>query len=404
MKNKLITLFILCWLSGNLFAQNGLTGTYSTSFGEIKIVQENDVIYGDYGSKGTLLGEVTYTLGNTKTVKGTFYNNNDKGSFEWIFTEDRYYKRKFTGKYGWGTSLNSGAWNGEDKNRTVPADLKKALWSGKWNTTYGEIFLKQDGNQVTGTYRNIGTINATVKNGGILEGTFTNNGSKGTFSFKIKDDSFEGLWGWGTTVGKEKWTGTKAVKTGIAQSSTSPLSATQLSTGTHTANTTRRYRLKLLDIEVHSVDDGPEGIYAGYELFGIAWCRAFDASGKQVNPFDVTYSDRYGRFWEILPKNYIKTDMKVGVSYPIGKQITFDMPFPASSAEATTLRNSKIVLTVELKDYDTISSSDILGKETITIPLNEVSKYVQGGNPGKGKLTFTHGSGKLTVTFQLEIL
>ncbi|TNF42722.1 MAG: hypothetical protein EP311_04685, partial [Cytophagales bacterium] len=201
MKNKLITLFLLCWLSGNLFAQNGLTGTYSTSFGEIKIVQENDVIYGDYGSKGTLLGEVTYTLGNTKTVKGIFYNNNDKGSFEWIFTEDRYYKRKFTGKYGWGTSLNSGAWNGEDKNRTVPADLKKALWSGKWNTTYGEIFLKQDGNQVTGTYRNIGTINATVKNGGILEGTFTNNGNKGTFSFKLKDDSFEGLWGWGTTVG-----------------------------------------------------------------------------------------------------------------------------------------------------------------------------------------------------------
>jgi hypothetical protein len=262
--------------------------------------------------------------------------------------------------------------------------------------------LKQNGQDVTGTYRNIGTISAKVKDGNRLEGTFTNNGTKGTFSFTLKDDSFEGKWGWGSSVGNEKWTGNKSMKTGVSQSNPSSVSTYSATSATATASV--RYRMKLLDIEVQSVDDGPEGIYAGYELFGIAWCRAFDYQGKQVNPFDVTYLDRYGRFWEIKPNNYIKTDLKAGVSHSIDKQITFDIPFPANVPKSSILKDTKLVLTVELKDYDTVSSIDILGKETITIPLNEAIKYIQGGNPGIGKLNFSHGSGRLTVSYQIEIL
>ena len=402
MKTKFLILLVFGLSTSTLFAQYRVTGTYSTSFGDIKLVEENNIIYGDYGSKGTIIGEVTGTLGNTRTIKGTFYNNSNEGSFEWIFTQDRFYKKKFTGKYGWGSSLSSGAWNGTEKNSEQPKDLKFALWSGKWTTTYGDLVLKQNGQEVTGTYRNIGTINAKMKDGNRLEGTFTNNGSKGTFSFTLKDDSFEGKWGWGNSVGDETWKGNKTLKTGVAQSSSPSISRS--SAASAITVTTIRYRVKLLDIEVQAVDDGPEGIYAGYELFGIAWCRAFDYQENQVNPFDVTYLDRYGRFWEIKPNNYIKTNLKAGVSHPINKQITFDIPFPSNVPKSNILRDSKLVLTVELKDYDSVSSVDILGKETITIPLNEAIKYSQGGTPGIGKLNFSHGSGRLTVSYQIEIL
>ncbi|MEZ4830247.1 MAG: hypothetical protein R3C61_28775 [Bacteroidia bacterium] len=170
-----------------------------------------------------------------------------------------------------------------------------------------------------------------------------------------------------------------------------------------------RYRLTLDNIWIASVDDGPEGIFSGYELYGIGWCRAFDRSGKQITPFDVRYTDQYGRFWEIFPKNYIKTDISTR-PYLIGKAITFDFPLQPNELPDDMMRNTKIELTIELKDYDTASSSDILGKERVTIPLNEASIPAYTGNiapsnkQGFGYLHITHGKGHIVVTYHVERL
>lgn len=171
-----------------------------------------------------------------------------------------------------------------------------------------------------------------------------------------------------------------------------------------------RYRLTLDRIYIEGVEDGPEGIFSGYELYGIAWCRAYDSYGKQIKPFDVTYSDPYGRFWEIKAKDYIRTDLKVGAQYEIDKKITFDIPVDGSKDIQEVLKKSKIELTIELKDYDSTSSNDILGKERIVIPLNEapIEKMPYNNSPkttDKGVINIKHGTrGHIMITFYIEKL
>ena len=51
MKKILVLTFIVCsFLS---FSQN-LTGTWSSSYGELRLIQEGNRIYGDYADKGVI--------------------------------------------------------------------------------------------------------------------------------------------------------------------------------------------------------------------------------------------------------------------------------------------------------------------------------------------------------------
>ncbi len=61
------------------------------------------------------------------------------------------------------------------------------IWSGAWETTYGQMTLVQTGSQVTGVYsNNTGSLNGTV-NGNRLSGTWAEtNGTSGTFDFWIE--------------------------------------------------------------------------------------------------------------------------------------------------------------------------------------------------------------------------
>ena len=400
----LITNIVLC------YSQGRLTGTYDTDFGVIKIVEETNkaikgktevLIYGDYRNLGNIQSTEVVPTGLGYTVKGIFMNGKDQGSFEWFFPEFQSAYNSFKGKWGWGSKLNGGKWDGKKRvNTTLPTDLKFTVWSGNWDTDFGKIFLKQNGNLVTGDYRDLGAINGTVE-GNTLKGTFYNKGTKGSFEFTINGNKFIGKWGWGTKLDEGKWNGTKTLKTN-AQTQNSTTAST-------TSKKEIRYRLTLDKIYVNSVDDGPEGIFAGYELFGIGWCRAYDSNGKQIQSFDVTYADQYGRFWEIKPKDYIKTDMRYGAQYEIGKQITFDFPVHNTNNMDEFLRKSKIELTIELKDYDTATASDILGKERVVIPLNEanIPKYSSTQFPSsnqKGVVNIKHGKGHLLVTFFIEKL
>lgn len=409
MKKNLALLFIGLL---TVLAKAQSSGIYSTSFGEIKLVEENNqanpakeetIIYGDYRDLGTLLStQIKPTQGTPgKIIEGKFMNENNEGRFEWaIFPPRPNEKYQFNGKWGWGNTLNGGVWKGHRIKFYDNANysLKFANWSGNWDTSFGKIFLKQHGQQVTGDYKDVGTITGTIQ-GNTVKGTFYNKGSKGSFEFTLQGNTFKGKWGWGNKLDGGQWNGTKTLKTN-AESSSTP---------SNTAETEQRYRLTLDKIYVQSVDDGPEGIFAGYELFGIGWCRAYDATGKQLQPFDVTYADQYGRFWEIKPQNYIKTDMKIGAQYEIGKSITFDFPVQNPSNMNEFLKKSKIELTVELKDYDTASSSDILGKERIVIPLNEASipRHTSSSMPSsqqKGVIHIKHGKGHLMVTFYIQKL
>lgn len=94
-----------------------------------------------------------------------------------------------------------------------PGDLYDGReWTGEWNTNFGKLVLTQKGSRVTGTYSNLGKIDAYYDRfKRTLKGTFTNKGKKGSFEFKFECEKFTGKWGWGDKLDRGSWTGKRIV-------------------------------------------------------------------------------------------------------------------------------------------------------------------------------------------------
>ena len=432
MRKKITIIAIL--LVTILQAQN-FTGTWNTTFGDVKLVHEGQMVYGDYGTKG-----IIDAIQTGSTINGKFTNAGKVGEFYFKLASDN---KSFTGEWRWqGETTNRGNWTGTLKSDAFPS-LKMDKWSGQYefksypNGFTKKLNLQQKGFSLEGKFEDgksfIGKLSndlKTISNASLYHGNTLYNITTGI----IKSENSEHITVWyGDIKASNSTTSTKfSAKflkpmtvaefkslTGVSTSSTTTykkdtggLTMTSQGLGAATSITTKtekelRYRLTLDRIYILSVDDGIEGIFAGYELFGIAWCRAYDSNGKQIQPFDVTYADQYGRFWEIKPQDYIKTDLSSGSQYEIGKQITFDFPTSNSSNVNDFMKKSKIELTVELKDYDSASSVDILGKERVVISLDEASipKKAQNYIPksdSKGVINIKHGKGHIMVTYHIE--
>lgn len=438
---KKITVTVTLLLVICIQAQN-FTGTWNSTFGELRLVQDGQIVYGDYGTKGIMDAIQT---GNT--INGKFTNNGNIGEFSFKLSADH---KSFTGQWKWQNESNYRAgWSGTLKSDSYPS-LKMDKWTAQYEfKSYPNGFIKklnliQKGFNLEGKFDDnksfIGKLNNDLKT--VLHGSFYHGNTQyNVLSGNIKSENTEHITVWYGQIGKPNTStkinfSAKYLKpmteaefkslTGIKNTSSSTTyqassngirtSAQGLETiasyttsNTSTKSQEMRYRLTLDKIYVNSVDDGPEGIFSGYELFGISWCRAYDSKGLQIQPFDVRYSDKYGRFWEVFAKDYIKTDMRYGAQYEIGKQITFDFPIDSKTSLEEVLKKSKIELTVELKDYDTASSSDILGKERVVIPLNEanIPKYTGNHFPSpnqKGIVNIKHGKGHLLVSYYIEKL
>jgi hypothetical protein len=97
------------------------------------------------------------------------------------------------------------------------ADLP-CIWTGTWQSNFGEMFLEQDGDVVQGSYsRGEGKISGQVQ-GQKLVGTWSENPSynppddAGNFEFTMSEDcqSFQGRWKYGSTGGWiDGWSGTR---------------------------------------------------------------------------------------------------------------------------------------------------------------------------------------------------
>ena len=429
------TTLLMCLFIGALQAQN-FTGTWNTTFGEVKLVHEGRIVYGDYGTIGIIDALQTGT-----TINGKFTNAGKVGEFYFKLAPDN---KSFTGEWSWqGDTKNQGNWTGKLVSNAYPI-LKMDKWTGQYefksypNGFAKKLYILQKGFNLSGNFDDGKSFIAKLDNNlkTVAYGSFYNgNTLYNLYKSQIKSETIENITVWYGEIGKVNTSekvkfsakflkpltvaefksltgGTAATNTTYKKISGGSTISQPLSNSTSTPTKKEkeiRYRLTLDKIYVNSVDDGPEGIFSGYELFGIGWCRAYDSNGKQLQPFDVTYADPYGRFWEIKPNNYIKTDMGSGAKYTIGKQITFDFPLHNLNNMEEFLRKSKIELTVELKDYDSTSSSDILGSERVVIPLNEASipKYTALENPPsnqKGVVNIKHGKGHLMVTFYIEKL
>jgi len=284
-------------------------GTYNTKFGVVKLIQEagnssnshQQIVYGDYGQNGTMIGKV---LNQGRELHGTFHNGSQSGSFIWrkVGVGDPINIRNFSGFWGYGTQNNDYSnneehkWNGEQTQRIRPTDINNAIWSGKWNTNFGELIFEQVGTKVTGKYLyngRVSEIDANYnKHSKILVGTYVENGKTVYFQFNLNNDgnSYSGKWGMTSAMSDPRpWNGTKTVKTNksVGSSSsnttnqnTSSTTTTQsaLSQNSHSTNTASETMLTLSFDSLKSDGDI-------YGLWGVKLYRVTPNSRTLVSSF-----------------------------------------------------------------------------------------------------------------------
>lgn len=315
MRKILTFIFISC----SLMTYSQWDGTFNTKYGTIKLIQEpgtknNDyqtIIYGDYGDNGTIIAKIN---GSTKEIAGTFHNGRDIGSFIWRNTalgNNPSTLTNFSGNWGFGTQNNNNSgnpdhiWTGTKTNTLRPSDLKNAVWTGIWNTSFGEVILEQIGTKVTGKYyhnNKIGSMDANYNiHSKILTGTYLENGRSGSFQFNMSADgnSFTGKWGWGTVMNElSPWDGTKKIKTnrsiGNSQANSSVNNSTNnivINTNNLSqSNTSERTKLTV-SFDRIKTDLGTKDFYG---IWGVKVFRLTNGSRTTVASFgnksDVVYN------------------------------------------------------------------------------------------------------------------
>lgn len=239
-------------------------GTYNTKFGTVKLIQEagnsnnnfEQIVYGDYGQNGTMIGKVR---NQGRELHGTFHNGNQSGSFIWrkVGVGNPINIKNFSGFWGFGTQNNDYSsneehkWNGKQTISIRPNDLNNAIWSGRWNTNFGELMFEQVGTKVTGKYyynSRVSNIDANYnKFSKTLVGSYVENGKTVYFQFNLNNDanSYVGKWGMTSVMNDPRpWNGTKAIKsnavsnnnTANSNASTVPQNLTNNNTQSQTNN------------------------------------------------------------------------------------------------------------------------------------------------------------------------
>ena len=261
MKNLfLLITFLSVWTA----KAQSWSGTYDTKYGKVNLIEElgfeygsdASIVYGDYGTNGTIVGVLK---NKASELHGTFFNGNSIGKFIWLrtgatsFSNNSFSGSQFIGYYGYGNNNNENTsdeawhWTGNRISNTKLTNLVTAIWSGKWNSSFGDLILEQVGNKVTGKYKNVGNIDAIYdKNTKKLKGTFTNNGITGYLEFTFEGNTFKGKWGWTSAMTeKDAWNGTKNEKTNkIISPNSTPNTNTNNQTAQNNQNQTVKIRVK----------------------------------------------------------------------------------------------------------------------------------------------------------------
>ena len=306
---KRILAFTILLIGLESFAQTIVDGIYSTTFGNITMSSEVDkefpngsLIYGDYKESGTISG---YYADFRKEIKGTFFNGSSEGKFILMMPFAISANKPVESMNGfWGyNSDNKNSTSANDKwnitARTGNAiNIKNVtnVWSGKWNTTDGDMHLVQVGNKITGRYKGIGTVSATYNpSTRLLTGTFSNEKihKTGFIKFYFEGNTFKGEWGWTPSMTEGNWDGTKDLKNNKELSKKPTVSTNTASSQSSSANQnanvtssgTTKFTVKAVSLDASGGDN--------YGFFG---CKLFKvtASGRElINSFGKKPSDFY---------------------------------------------------------------------------------------------------------------
>lgn len=205
--NKVFTLSKL-----NKTATTNMQGTWSSTFGELRLHQNGDKITGDYRNLGIIKARIKGNL-----VSGTFTNGKKSGIFNWVLGE-----KSFTGKWAWKGQTLGGKWNATLKSNKKPI-LKnstskgnntnvsvnpKNKSTGTWSSVLGELKIKQNGNTIRGEIGNNGHLFGFVnEKGEVGPAYFTKGNKKGLAYWKVNGDKITGTWNWDFDKKQQKMTG-----------------------------------------------------------------------------------------------------------------------------------------------------------------------------------------------------
>lgn len=161
------------------------SGTWSSTYGELRLHQTDGVIIGDYADVGILLGKVH----DDNCASGVFTNAERSGEFSFRVVSEG----EILGRYRWHKDGNSQPWNATRTTANPPSDYlnftrsggstvhinnDSQTFSGTYASNYGALRLRDSDLFLYGDYADVGII-AARWNGRQYEGVFTNRNLSG---------------------------------------------------------------------------------------------------------------------------------------------------------------------------------------------------------------------------------
>ena len=155
-------------------------GTWDSNFGQLRLIQTDNVVIGDYGTVGILLGEVVAS----DCIAGVFTNGGQGGQFSFRIAE----AGRFSGVYRMGGVGSGKAWVGTQTSVLIPSRFANfnidkvdmphisndnATLNGTWQSEHGALRLRHADLFLFGDYADRGVI-ATRWDGTQFQGIFTN--------------------------------------------------------------------------------------------------------------------------------------------------------------------------------------------------------------------------------------
>lgn len=363
MYKKIILVFILSIL-GIANAQNpNSDGVYSTSFGNVTLTTEYGsefpggfgITYGDYKDKGTITGSVGGST-NSQELTGTFYNGAVEGKFIFLPKNKDLFKNTFSGEITgftgfWGynsdnkySSNPNDKWDGTRTQKGVQVIQNVTnVWSGKWNTTDGAMYLNQVANRIVGTYKGIRTIKANYNpSTRILKGTFTNNNfnKTGYLEFYFEGNMFKGKWGWTTAMTEGNWDGTKNIKNNKELSKASASNST--SSQANSSSQKEKYRIAVSEIDINASElpiAAASQYWWYYGFAGIKIYRVTNSGREEIKSF----GNKSQYFFEKTEDNAFENNSKTPFTFSETPEYYRDFEINKSD-----LNNPNVKIEVEL--------------------------------------------------------
>ncbi|MCH7400803.1 hypothetical protein ACFOUP_12550 [Belliella kenyensis] len=117
---KLLTSIFLFLLGMNVAAAQDWTGTWTSTNGDLRLQQVDNLVFGDYANVGVLYGGISVDASGKRFIEGTFENYSIRKTGVFKFRFDPNDPEKFIGEWTFNSPTKWESWTGKRMNKTKP--------------------------------------------------------------------------------------------------------------------------------------------------------------------------------------------------------------------------------------------------------------------------------------------